>query len=257
MREVHQFRKRGAADWYDGKPDDEDGGGPYEQRTLYEHTPMDAANLEWVYVRYDVYSAMRDRASDIYKDGYDVGKMHAGQTAPADDTGQQTCQSCKGTGEIVIDTDEAVDECPDCNGEAKAVAYTGQVVALGSAVTNIAASDENPIKHGWFIRRGKRSGRMNAGAFIEYVTADGRLHQTPPENIAPRKAEPAFRSTHPAPLDAERVREDERDRLFADACKPVSEGGPGAFMDIASWIKRQGAMLPADRAALRQKEGKA
>lgn len=32
---VHQFRKACAADWYDGHPDNEDGGGPYEVRTLY------------------------------------------------------------------------------------------------------------------------------------------------------------------------------------------------------------------------------
>lgn len=32
---VHQFRKTGTADWYDGHPDNGDGGGPYEIRTLY------------------------------------------------------------------------------------------------------------------------------------------------------------------------------------------------------------------------------
>lgn len=32
---VHQFRKRGCSDWYDGYPDHTDGGGPYESRTLY------------------------------------------------------------------------------------------------------------------------------------------------------------------------------------------------------------------------------
>ena len=32
---LHQFHKRGCADWYDGLPDHEDGGGPYETRTLY------------------------------------------------------------------------------------------------------------------------------------------------------------------------------------------------------------------------------
>jgi hypothetical protein len=32
---VHQFRKLGCADWYDGLPDHEDGYGPYEARILY------------------------------------------------------------------------------------------------------------------------------------------------------------------------------------------------------------------------------
>jgi hypothetical protein len=32
---VPQFRKQYCSDWYDGHPDNEDGGGPYETRTLY------------------------------------------------------------------------------------------------------------------------------------------------------------------------------------------------------------------------------
>lgn len=32
---VHQFRRRLCADWYDGHPDHDDGGGPYETRILY------------------------------------------------------------------------------------------------------------------------------------------------------------------------------------------------------------------------------
>ena len=32
---VHQFRKKHCADWYDGFADHSDGGGPYEERTLY------------------------------------------------------------------------------------------------------------------------------------------------------------------------------------------------------------------------------
>jgi hypothetical protein len=34
---VSQYRKICCADWYDGHPDLEDGGGPYEVRTLYTH----------------------------------------------------------------------------------------------------------------------------------------------------------------------------------------------------------------------------
>lgn len=40
---VHQFRTAGAADWYDGHPDREDGGGPYEVRTLYKQQHAQAA----------------------------------------------------------------------------------------------------------------------------------------------------------------------------------------------------------------------
>ena len=36
---VHQFRRRLCADWYDGHPDHEDGGGPYETRILYTTPP--------------------------------------------------------------------------------------------------------------------------------------------------------------------------------------------------------------------------
>ena len=36
---VHQFRRKLCADWYDGHPDHEDGGGPYETRILYATPP--------------------------------------------------------------------------------------------------------------------------------------------------------------------------------------------------------------------------
>lgn len=32
---IHQFRRTGCSDWYDGHPDNDDGRGPYEARTLY------------------------------------------------------------------------------------------------------------------------------------------------------------------------------------------------------------------------------
>lgn len=37
---VHQFRKQYCANWYDGYPDHTDGGGPYEERTLYTAPPQ-------------------------------------------------------------------------------------------------------------------------------------------------------------------------------------------------------------------------
>jgi hypothetical protein len=47
---VHQFRKRGCSDWYDGHPDHTDGGGLYEARTLYtsppaQRKPLDAGEI--------------------------------------------------------------------------------------------------------------------------------------------------------------------------------------------------------------------
>ena len=39
---IHQWRNRFCSNWYDGHPDHEDGGGPYETRILYT-APEDAA----------------------------------------------------------------------------------------------------------------------------------------------------------------------------------------------------------------------
>jgi hypothetical protein len=36
---VHQWREKHSAYWYDGYPDNDDGGGPYETRTLYATPP--------------------------------------------------------------------------------------------------------------------------------------------------------------------------------------------------------------------------
>lgn len=107
----------------------------------------------------------------------------------------------------------------------KAAPIPADGLAFGDAVTNIAASDDNPIKHGWFIRRGRRSGRVNAGSFVEYATADGRLHQTPPDNIAPRDAEPVFRADRAS--QEERIREDERLRFEGDLDRWMKTLGAG------------------------------
>lgn len=39
QKPVFQWRTKGCADWYDGHPDPEDGGGPYETRTLFMAQP--------------------------------------------------------------------------------------------------------------------------------------------------------------------------------------------------------------------------
>ncbi|WP_293371532.1 hypothetical protein [Nevskia sp.] len=43
--EVYQYRKQGCANWYDGHPDLDDGGGPYESRTLYTAPPWPEARI--------------------------------------------------------------------------------------------------------------------------------------------------------------------------------------------------------------------
>ena len=42
---IHQFRALHCADWYDGTPDQHDGHGPYDVRTLYTTSP--AAQRTW------------------------------------------------------------------------------------------------------------------------------------------------------------------------------------------------------------------
>ena len=43
---IHQWRKPLCCDWYDGHPDNGDGGGPYETRTLYRSPPASTATSE-------------------------------------------------------------------------------------------------------------------------------------------------------------------------------------------------------------------
>jgi hypothetical protein len=69
-------------------------------------------------------------------------------------------------------------------------------------VENIAASEENPIKRGRFIRIVRRTGRVNAGTFVEYIDDRGETHLTPPDNIrrligphAPAAVEPVQGAT--------------------------------------------------------------
>lgn len=116
----------------------------------------------------------------------------------------------------------------------KAAPIPADGLAFGDAVTNIAASDDNPIKHGWFIRRGRRSGRVNAGSFVEYATADGRLHQTPPDNIAPRDAEPVFRADRAS--QEERIREDER-QAATDAEAVIGRLQTLVY-NVCGWVSR-------------------
>lgn len=54
---------------------------------------------------------------------------------------------------------------------------------FGDPMMNVAASHDNPIKYGVFRRR--------VGREVEYLTADGRSHRTPSDNIAKVGVNPA------------------------------------------------------------------
>lgn len=60
---------------------------------------------------------------------------------------------------------------------------TKAALKFGDPVENIAASADNPVKRGFFVRRGYNTGRMNAGAWIEYTDGKGQFAKTPPDNI--------------------------------------------------------------------------
>lgn len=62
---VHQFRTKGCADWYDGHPDNSDGGGPYEIRTLYTAPAAAPVSAEPIAV---VVRDENDRAHAVLRD---------------------------------------------------------------------------------------------------------------------------------------------------------------------------------------------
>jgi hypothetical protein len=63
-------------------------------------------------------------------------------------------------------------------------------------VENIAASFDNPIKYGRFVRIVNRTGRLNAGKFVEYIDDHGETHLTPPDNIRRRDRTALSRPPH-------------------------------------------------------------
>lgn len=72
-RAVHQFRTAYCSDWYDGLPDHEDGGGPYETRTLFtrpqpaQRPPLTVAEVEAIIARWS-YELHGDRARFIVRE---------------------------------------------------------------------------------------------------------------------------------------------------------------------------------------------
>lgn len=45
--------------------------------------------------------------------------------------------------------------------------------AFGELVTNPHASEDNPRKHGYFVREGVRKGRLNPGRYYELTDGKG------------------------------------------------------------------------------------
>ena len=63
---VHQFRKQYCANWYDGHPDHTDGGGPYEERTLYTAPVQEPQTL-------DQAMQLPRAMAQAYENGYNAG----------------------------------------------------------------------------------------------------------------------------------------------------------------------------------------
>ncbi|WP_454018459.1 hypothetical protein [Azospirillum sp. Marseille-Q6669] len=56
---------------------------------------------------------------------------------------------------------------------------------FGDRVEMIAASDANPQKFGFFIRRGTSKAKFNGGSYIEMTDGKGDVWRTPPDNVRP------------------------------------------------------------------------
>ena len=77
---VHQFRRRLCAEWYDGHPDHEDGGGPYETRILYTTPPapqVPAPDIDEAAI-----ARMTKRGADAWA-GVDAQSVRGGEQVPA------------------------------------------------------------------------------------------------------------------------------------------------------------------------------
>ena len=57
---------------------------------------------------------------------------------------------------------------------------------FGDWFTGIYASDDNPTKHGMYVRTIRRTGRMNNGTFYELTDGKGEFWQSSVENCEPR-----------------------------------------------------------------------
>lgn len=55
---------------------------------------------------------------------------------------------------------------------------------FGERVTSRYASDDNPTKHGIFVRTIRRTGRRNRGLHYELTDGKGRFWEIPAENCS-------------------------------------------------------------------------
>jgi hypothetical protein len=78
---VHQWREKHSAYWYDGYPDNDDGGGPYETRTLYATPPAAQPAPVQEPVKPYAYEYGRDNGDGTYSVVIDKGSLV--QTQPA------------------------------------------------------------------------------------------------------------------------------------------------------------------------------
>ena len=65
---VHQFRKRGCSDWYDGYPDHTDGRGPYQARTLYTSPPAQKEPVDFASLLREAIEAEREACAKVCED---------------------------------------------------------------------------------------------------------------------------------------------------------------------------------------------
>ena len=66
---------------------------------------------------------------------------------------------------------------------------------FGDAVENGYASEDNPIRHGIFVREFKRIGRMNPGLTWELTDGNGKFWTVQPRHNDRLTVTPAIRAT--------------------------------------------------------------
>ena len=98
---------------------------------------------------------------------------------------------------------------------------------FGDRVTNTVASDNNPQKHGTFVRYVVRRGQMNPGRWAECTDGDGTFWESNPANLVPT----------PTEGEPERCQSDHEDLVDAGAefRKGQSEGEPATEGSL-KWV---------------------
>jgi len=87
---------------------------------------------------------------------------------------------------------------------------------FGDRIEMIAASDANPQKFGFYIRRGTSKAKFNGGSYIEMTDGKGEVWRTPPDNVRPAPL-PHSSVQEAAPATAADGLADAAMRLLSDA----------------------------------------